>query len=613
MKTTMTRQRDRWAAIVAGVAVAGFTWAARPAARQGQESRATQTVAFDFVVVKKDGQPVTDIRPEEVTLRIDNRNRLIKSLQYVPLSAGMGGVASATAAGAAAITPPFATNLMPTASAPRSIVIIVDDESMPIGQEITLRAALNRFVRSLPPADPVALVTVPHGGIKVGLTTDRDRLARGISAISPIVSIVSAACQTKDTLSTLETTLGLLTRNSDQPVAVAFLSAALTGQSQQERIQRPTVGGGGVSDQAGGCHIVADNFVRVGQAVAAAKAQLYVIHPDYTPAPALEGIESLRSETGAPLFHLTSSGEPGLTRMARETAGYYLGTFETQPDELTGKPHPSSVKVSRPDVDVRDKRYIIVGRTAAAASPTASTSTPTITTAFDMVRSGRAFRDLPLRATAAPSRNAKDPAAVDMVGWFEPIDPSVKVMTAAAALIDENGTAQAYWESTPNQALTTWPVAIGLTARPGTYRLRVAAIDANGRTGLIDDTVVAEIRPAGPLHLSGLVLGLSRAGGFAPRLQFSSEAAAIAYFELYGTVTDDLKVSAVFEVSRTTDGPAMMSVSATAAATHEDGKLGLTGAIPVGALAPGDYVVRAVVTVAGQGSGRILRTLRKIG
>jgi hypothetical protein len=161
--------------------------------------------------------------------------------------------------------------------------------------------------------------------------------------------------------------------------------------------------------------------------------------------------------------------------------------------------------------------------------------------------------------------------------------------------------------------LTTWPTAIGLTVRPGTYRLRIAAIDANGRTGLIDDTVVAEIRPAGPLHLSGLVLGLSRAGGYVPRMQFSTEAAAIAYFELYGSVTDDMKVSGVFEVSRTTDGPAMMTITATAAATNEEGKIAVTGTIPVGALVPGDYVVRAVVTVPGQGSGRVVRTLRKTG
>jgi hypothetical protein len=67
----------------------------------------------------------------------------------------------------------------------------------------------------------------------------------------------------------------------------------------------------------------------------------------------------------------------------------------------------------------------------------------------------------------------------------------------------------------------------------------------------------------------------------------------------------------VFEVARTTDGPSMFNVNATASPTSEDGKFIVTGTIPVGALAAGDYVIRAIVTVEGQGSGRVIRTLRK--
>jgi hypothetical protein len=261
-------------------------------------------------------------------------------------------------------------------------------------------------------------------------------------------------------------------------------------------------------------------------------------------------------------------------------------------------------------VDVRARPYVIVGR--ATPSRTSSSIAPnvTITTAFDMVRSGRQFRDLPLRATAFSSRNSGTSGAVDVIGLFEPIDASAKIMTAAAALFDENGNAQAYWQSDAGKPLTTWPTAIGLTVKPGIYRLRVAAIDANGRTGLVDDKIVAEIQKAGPLEVGGLVLGLSRAGGFTPRLQFSTEASAIAYVELYGG-TENTQVSVVFEVARTTDGPAILSVNGMAAATTQEGKFAVTGAIPVGALEPGDYAIRAVVTVPGQGSGRVLRTLRK--
>jgi hypothetical protein len=300
--------------------------------------------------------------------------------------------------------------------------------------------------------------------------------------------------------------------------------------------------------------------------------------------------------------------------MARETSGYYLATFDTAQDELTGKPHQSKVTTTRQNIDVRDRPYLIVGKDV--ASPGAfvrpDAATGTITTAYDMVRSGRAFRDLPLRGTAWSSRNAKVGSAIDVIAVFEPVDPNTKIMQAAAALFDENGVAQAYWPPDPTQsAMTTWPVTVGLTVKPGNYRLRISAIDDKGRTGLIDQPFVADLQKAGPLQLGGLSLGVSRAGGFTPRLQFTSEASAIAMFDLYGVPAGDTKIAVVFEVARTTDGPSMFNVNATASPTSEDGKFIVTGTIPVGALAAGDYVIRAIVTVEGQGSGRVIRTLRK--
>ena len=37
----------------------------------------------------------------------------------------------------------------------------------------------------------------------------------------------------------------------------------------------------------------------------------------------------------------------------------------------------------------------------------------------------------------------------------------------------------------------------------------------------------------------------------------------------------------------------------------------IVGAVPIAALPPGDYVVRAIVSVDGRPVGRVLRTLRK--
>jgi len=601
-------------------------WSGTPL--KGQDLRTPQSVRIDFMAMSKDGKPVTDLKLEEVTLRIDNKIRPMRTLQYVPMSEGLNSAylavnaaASGNAAAAAPappppapdIAPPFAQNLVPAVSLSRSIVLMVDDETMPIGQEQTLRRALTNFVRSLPAQDQVSLVTVPRGRVEVPMTTDREQLAKAIALIQPFQTSDDPSCRSRTMLGALQTTMQrmITQRANDQPMVIAFLSAQLSGISVQEQAQRANISGaGGVSAQGGACAIRADDFERVGQAQAQARVQFYVIHPDYSPAPAGGGIEDLRSRTGAPLLHLTSSGEPGLIRMARETTGYYLATFDTEPDELVGKPHQSQIRTTRKDVEIRDRPWLIVGKDTPAPSNTnrPDAALGTVTTAYDMVRSGRNFRDLPLRGTAWTTRSTTA-GKVLVIGVFETVDPNAKVMQAAAALFDENSNAQDYWVS--DKALTGGPTTIGLTVKPGNYRLRVASIDDKGRTGLIDFPLVAETKPAGPLQIGGLSLMVSRAGAYTPRLLFTTEATAIAMMDLYGAITADSKVQAVFEVAKTTDGPALFNVNATASPTNEDGKYVVTGSIPVGALQPGDYVIRGVVTVAGQGSGRVIRTLRK--
>jgi hypothetical protein len=573
--------------------------------RQGGQDRPAQVGSVDFMVVTQAGQPVADLKAEEITLRIDGRVRPIKSLRFVSVAEPSSG--SGPGPATEPIAPAFATSFAPPA--PRTVVLIVDDETMPVGQEQKVRRALNSFVTSLPPADRVALVTVPHGGIKVGFTTDRARLRTAIAEISPITPVIDPMCRTRDTLQTLASTVGLLTRASDQPLVVALLSSSLNGPSVAEEAKRPTGAGvGGVTSQGGSCYLPPDEFVKVGASVADARAQLYIINPDYSTQSVQDGIENLRGQTGAALFHLDAGTEPGLARIARETSAYCIATFDIDPGERIGVPHPASIKTTRKDVEIRARPYLVVGRAAASPGPTAA-SAPTVTTAYDLVRSGRPAGDLLMRATASPSRS-KD-GHINVIGLFEPLDPSVPLMTAAAALFDENGMAVDYWQGEADK-MKSWPTTIGLKAPPGAYRLRIAAIDAKGRAGVVDQTLLAELQPAGPLQLSGLMLGVTRDGTFSPRLSFSTETRATGYVELYGG-SEGAQVAAMFEIARSTNGPAILQIPGALAATSEEGRFTATATIPVGALSPGDYVIRAVVGVVGQPQGRVVRTLHKAG
>ena len=56
---------------------------------------------------------------------------------------------------------------------------------------------------------------------------------------------------------------------------------------------------------------------------------------------------------------------------------------------------------------------------------------------------------------------------------------------------------------------------------------------------------------------------------------------------------------------------ALVSVPAAIGATSDADRHIATAALPIGALPPGDFVVRAIVNTAGQVSGMVTQTLRK--
>ena len=64
-------------------------------------------------------------------------------------------------------------------------------------------------------------------------------------------------------------------------------------------------------------------------------------------------------------------------------------------------------------------------------------------------------------------------------------------------------------------------------------------------------------------------------------------------------------------MARTLDGPPMAALPL-ALTRADETRVVATGTVPLGALAPGDYVVRGVIRLEDGTTGRVARTLRKI-
>jgi hypothetical protein len=277
-----------------------------------------------------------------------------------------------------------------------------------------------------------------------------------------------------------------------------------------------------------------------------------------------------------------------------------MASFDPDPKERDGQDHRLELRVGRQDLQVRSRSVLTIPKGDSARQIGKGVNPR------DMVKQTAAFRDLPLRLVAYPSRGSGD--NINLFIMAEPIDPGTKLTAGSAAIADKANKATTV--SLDEKQLTARPIMSSLTGPPGTYRVRFAATDASGRGGAVDYTVNAELTQAGPLKLSGLVVAALRDKSMAPAMQFKDEASAVGYVEIYGQLSG--QVSARMEVAESVDGPAIKKIQPGGQKTSEADKFLLIGEIPIGDLKPGDYVVRAFVSMDGQPEGRVIRTLRKV-
>lgn len=441
--------------------------------------------------------------------------------------------------------------------------------------------------------DRVTLLSPRQGGQQITLTEDRSdaREALGRFAGATSSDPQHQPCRTITTLQTLQSLFaGYPGRYTP---AVVFVSGGIAAP--------PEGGRGFVAMGSGRCPLALKHFHDAAAPARALNGAVYVVYaPELTEAgtpseSASRGLDTLAGIMGAEFLTGTADG---LTRVARETSVRYLLGFEPHPDDRPGAAQRVEIAVARERVKLRFRSEIVAveGSRSKRAAPE------------DMLRVRETHTALPLQAAVFPSRDQD--GKIRLVVVFESAETGVKLTAAAVGLYDAKDRLTRWTADVAD--LARIPVVAGIIVPAGTYRLRVAAVDATGRPGTVDTRVTADLVDAPPVKLSGMVLGVSDAkGAFSPRLQFAGDAGAFAYLEIYG-VPEGAVVSVVQELATTADGPALASypVALTPGAT-DDSRVAYAG-FAIDALPPGDVVVRALVSIDGRLAGRAGRTLRKI-
>jgi hypothetical protein len=140
--------------------------------------------------------------------------------------------------------------------------------------------------------------------------------------------------------------------------------------------------------------------------------------------------------------------------------------------------------------------------------------------------------------------------------------------------------------------------------------MRVAVTDAAGKAGTTDSNIEVQLKGGGPVKLGSLVLGVDQKS---QKLEFKgTDPQVIGFLPLYG-VTKEMKISVVYEVRETEAGAPLGTTAGNILEMPgaPDTRM-VWGGFGLPPLAPGDYLMKVIVTVDGQEAGVVTRTLRKV-
>jgi tetratricopeptide (TPR) repeat protein len=322
------------------------------------------------------------------------------------------------------------------------------------------------------------------------------------------------------------------------------------------------------------------------------------------------GLEALASRSRGSLFRVVTNPQPILERLRTEISAHYLLGVEPAERDRDGRPHQIRVQVGRQNVHVRARRQVqyaklapdnwsrdvVMGRVL--RSPSANTELP-------MRLSTYTFRDaapnkvkLILAAEIVPESMEKE---LDLAIGFAVFDPLGKAVLSGQ-------------ERKIYSANTDLPIRYELAVAidPGTYRLRLAAVDMAGKSGSVEREVAAFGMSNHEFAIGDLILSEVRGGKGndlrAPVVLEIADGQLATYTELYTNkagLLDDTKVT--FEIADTADGPALQTTAAEIRERTDQTLRQAMAVVPVGALPPGRYIVRAMFSKADKNIGKLTR------
>jgi hypothetical protein len=303
---------------------------------------------------------------------------------------------------------------------------------------------------------------------------------------------------------------------------------------------------------------------------------------------------------GAVLQVIGSADEP-FQRIARELMGYYLVGFEPDPRDRDGRSHEVRVEVRRDKVTVRSRGLLSIPATPPSPQQVIAQALRT-----PLLERGLGVR-VATFARPAPGGKVRLLLAAEVARASKPVSVGFLLLGADGKLA-----ASRMVPGLTGGEGDLVPFAGEATVDPGTYTLRLAAVDAAGRRGSVHHETKAAVVSAGGLVISDLLLAVPGTGAMRPAVDFEAGASGVlALVELGGSDAAVLAgASVALELAESADGAAVLRIPAQASEPDQDGIRVARVSVAGGLLPPGEYVARAAVVADGKPVAAVTRPFR---
>ena len=505
------------------VLMAGVQYRASNQAAAAQETFRTSVdvVRLDVTVLDRNRQPIRDLRAEDFSVLEDGKPQPVVAFAAVDAPAPP----LVTADWMREVSSDVVTNQLDLR---RIIVIIMDDAtaSPDHGVPRAARQIARAVVDQLGPNDLAAVVfTLDHRS--QNFTDDRRQLIAAIESFAPkstsAPSRWSAANPTGGTSSVFTTPLAC--RDSCLTVTLKNVAAAL----EQTAIGRKTI----VLISSGAPSFSIQNLQAPGElrdlqqvfrSFQQANVNVYPFDPRGLTSDGIvsEKVDSLRvlaENTGGRATVGTNVPWQHVAQVFAENSSYYLLGVLPEANSPNGF-RRITVKVARPDVEVRVRAGYFAARGVARAPATDAASVDRLDRAL---RAGLPSGTLPLQVSVAPfaARNGKQAVVVVTTSVRRPVTSTHtterwKIHTAAfdPSSLKERAAQRQSIEAALRPNATgerRFEIQSRLALRPGRYEIRSAAEVPSAAGGVLTQVEIPDFAKA-RLSLSGLVLGFARTG-----------------------------------------------------------------------------------------------------